>query len=93
MMSSPSNDRHGAAQEQAQALQAAQKALDANPDSIFLHVLVGEMLEAQGDLEAALAAFDAAHVEFRRQYPNLRTPPVYLLQKLAQLRAEPHKRR
>jgi len=73
-----------------QALQAAEKALEANPHSIFAHILVGELHEARGDLQGALAAFDSASIEFFRQYPNLHTLPAYLLQKTVKLRAESH---
>jgi len=70
------------------ALRAAQEALAANPHSIFAHILVGDLLQAQGDLPQALAAYESALSEFRRQHPHGPAPPLLLVQKSARLRAQ-----
>jgi len=70
------------------ALEAAQRALAANPHSIFAYILVGDLLEVQGDLVRALAAYEAAQFEFRRQHPDGPAPPLRLIQKSAKLRAQ-----
>jgi lipopolysaccharide biosynthesis regulator YciM len=68
------------------ALLAAEETLKANPNSIFAHILVGELKEAQGDLHGALDSYLAAECEFHRQYEPSCEPPAYLLCKSAQLR-------
>lgn len=67
------------------ALQAVQNALKANPDSIFAHILLGEVKEAQGDFQGALEAYDGARDEFYSQYPNSYEPPSYLINKSEEL--------
>lgn len=88
MMNSHTANLLGKASDLNPALREAQKALAANPHSIFAHILVGDLLEAQGDLARALAAYEAAQSEFYRQHPNGPAPPLRLVQKSAKLRAQ-----
>jgi len=87
MTTIPPRDPSESLRDLAQALQEAQKALAANPHSVFAYVLVGELSEAQGDLQGALGAYEAALSEFCRQHPNGPAPPLLLVQKSAKLRA------
>lgn len=68
------------------ALLAAEQTLKASPKSIFAHILVGELKEAQGDFRGALAAYLAAESEFHRQYQPSCEPPAYLISKSTELR-------
>jgi len=65
------------------ALLAAEETLQANPKSIFAHILVGELKEAQGDLQGALESYRAAEDEFHDQHPHFCKPPAYLTYKSA----------
>lgn len=69
-----------------QALLAAEQTLKANPNSIFAHILVGELKEAQGDLQGALESYEAAESEFHRQYQPSCEPPDYLIYKSTETR-------
>ena len=60
------------------ALLAAEETLQANPKSIFAHILVGELKEAQGDLQGALESYRAAEDEFHDQHSHFCKPPAYL---------------
>jgi lipopolysaccharide biosynthesis regulator YciM len=75
-----------AANDLGRALLAAEETLKANPNSIFAHILIGELKEAQGDFRGALESFQAAESEFHRQYQPSCEPPAYLLCKSAKLR-------
>jgi lipopolysaccharide biosynthesis regulator YciM len=68
------------------ALLAAEHTLKANPKSIFAHILVGELKEAQGDFHGALESYAAAENEFHRQYQPSCEPPVYFILKSAEMR-------
>jgi len=74
-----------AAQDWARALEAAQRALAANPRSIPAQILVAEIEEAQGDRPTALQAYQAALAEFDRQYPDSYEAPRYLIRKIRDL--------
>jgi len=88
MIASSSNNPSKPELDLPQALQAAQEALAANPHSVFAHILVGDLFEAQGDFPRALAAYEAALSEFYRQHPHGPAPPLLLVQKSAKLRAK-----
>ena len=70
------------------ALDAAQKALSANPDSISASIIVGEVKQAQGDTKGALESFQDSLTRFYAQYPKSYEPPSYILDRIASLQQE-----
>jgi hypothetical protein len=67
------------------ALASAQAALKDDPSLIRAHMVQGEAMEAQGDLEGARGAFSQALRLFDEQYPDSYERPQYLIHRLAAL--------
>ncbi len=67
------------------ALESAQKVLTAAPNSIPAQIVVGQVKEAQGDLNGALKAYQVAEQGFYQQYPNSYEAPLYLIHKSEEL--------
>jgi len=70
------------------ALESAQKARAVNQHSLSASLLIGEVREAQGDLQDALEAYQASQAEFRAQYPKSYEPPLYIIDRISSLRQE-----
>lgn len=75
-----------AASDLAHALQSAQEALGAVPNSIPAQILVAQVKEAQGDLQGALESYQTAETQFYIQHPDSYEPPAYLIRKSMELR-------
>lgn len=67
------------------ALEAAEKAIAANPQLINAHMYAGEAREARGDLAGALQAYLIAKRLFDEQHPNSYERPERLIQKIGDL--------
>lgn len=76
-----------------EAASHARKSLAADPRSIHARMLLGEVLEAQGDGAAALAAFQGALAEFRRRFPDSYEAPLYLIERAARLQEKVERKR
>ena len=75
-----------AASDLGHALQSAQEALGAVPNSIPAQILVGQVKEAQGDPQGALESYQTAETQFYIQHPDSYEPPTYLIRKSMELR-------
>ena len=74
-----------AAKDWPHALESAQKVRTANKDSIAASLLIGEVKEAQGDLDGALEAFGAGLTQFYQQHPKSYEPPLYTMDKIERI--------